>query len=148
MEPGEYDRLIKYYRSCLDEELLDFIRNKQEEFLPESLDLIRTELSSRGYKLEDMKPEVKPESEIKEHSPEGDLVEAGICDNYSVARQAVDILDQEGIASYISGMNSRRGAIMGVGFPEGEIIKIMVVEEDLPKAKEILSEFLPMFSEP
>lgn len=147
MEPGEYERLTEYYRSCMDEELLDFIRNKQEEFLPESLDLIRAELSSRGYKLEDMRLEVKPEPEIKKRSPEGDLVEAGVCDNYSIARQAVDILDQEGIPSFIKGVNSRRGAIMGVGFPEGEIIKIMVVEKDLPKAKEILSEFLPMFDD-
>ncbi len=145
MEPGEYERLTEYYRSCMDEELLDFIRNKQEEFLPESLDLIRSELSFRGYKLSDMKQEKRSEPETIDQFSGGDLVEAGGCDNYSIARQAVDILDQEGIASYISGMNSRRGAIMGVGFPEGEIIKIMVVEEDLPKAKEILSEFLPMF---
>ena len=42
MNAEEYEHLRKHYQQLSDEELLDFIQNQADDFLPEALDLNKT----------------------------------------------------------------------------------------------------------
>lgn len=142
MDMKEYEHLRKLYQQLSDEELLDFIQNQADEFLPEALDLIKTELRSRGHKPSDLKENLKPSDKV---IAKGEFVMAEGCHSLTIANQAVDILSQEGISAVIDGLQNQHRVILGSGAVENFAFRIMVLEQDVLRAKTFLSSFLPLF---
>lgn len=142
MDMKEYEHLRKHYQQLSDEELLDFIQNQADEFLPEALDLIKTELRSRGHQSSDLKKKSKQTDQV---TAEGEFVMAEGCHSWTIATQAVDILAQEGISAVIDGLQNQHRVILGSGAAENYAYRIMVLEQDVLKAKTFLSTFLPLF---
>ena len=142
MDIKEYEHLRKHYKQLSDEELLDFIQNQADEFLPEALDLIKTELRSRGHKSSDLKENLKQSDKV---IAKGEFVMAEGCHSKTIANQAADILEQEGIAAVIDGMQNQHTVILGSGTVEYFAFRIMVLEQDVLRAKTLLSSFLPLF---
>ncbi|MCJ7581992.1 MAG: DUF2007 domain-containing protein [Candidatus Aminicenantes bacterium] len=142
MDAEEYEHLRNHYQQLSDEELLDFVQNQADEFEPEALDLIKSELRSRGFGAADLKENSK---QIDRETAKGEFVMAKGCHSWTIATQAVDILAQEGISAVIDGMQNQHRVILGSGAAENFAYKIMVLEQDLIKAREFLSSFLPLF---
>ena len=142
MNAEEYEHLRKHYQQLSDEELLDFIQNQADEFLPEALDLIKSELRNRGHGSSDLKENVKQTEQV---TAEGEFVMAEGCHRWTIAAQAVDILAQEGISAVIDGLQNQHRVILGSGAAENFAYRIMVLEKDVLKARNFLSSFLPLF---
>ena len=142
MDAEEYNHLRKHYQQLPDEELLDFIQNQADEFLPEALDLIKSELRSRGHGAADLKENSKQPDQV---TAKGEFVMAEGCHNYTIASQAVDILAQEGISALIDGLQNQHRAILGSGTAENFSYRIMVLQPNVLKARTILASFLPLF---
>ena len=142
MNAEEYEHLRKHYQQLSDEELLDFIQNQADDFLPEALDLIKTELRNRGYGSSDLKENAKQNDPV---TAKGEFVIAEGCRSSSIATQAVDILAQEGIPAVIDGLQNQHRVILGSGAADNFAYRIMVLEKDVLKAKNLLSSFLPLF---
>lgn len=142
MDMKEYEHLRKHYQQLSDEELLDFIQNQADEFLPEALDLIKIELRSRGHQSSDLKKKSKQTDQV---TAEGEFVMAEGCHSSTIANQAVDILAQEGISAVIDGLQNQHRVILGNGAVDNFAYRIMVLEQDVLKAKKYLSSFLPLF---
>ena len=142
MDAEEYEHLRNHYQQLSDEELLDFIQNQADDFLPEALDLIKSELRSRGFGSADLKENSK---QTGRETAKGEFVMAEGCHSWTIAAQAVDILAQEGISAVIDGLQNQHRVIMGSGAAENFAYKIMVLEQDLVKAREFLASFLPLF---
>ncbi len=142
MDAEEYEHLRKHYQQLSDEELLDFIQNQADDFLPEALDLIKTELRSRGFKSSDLK-ESSENTDLA--ASEGEFVVAEGCHSWTIATQAVDVLAQEGISAVIDGLQNQHRVILGSGAVENFAYRIMVLEKDVVKARKFLSSFLPLF---
>lgn len=142
MNAEEYEHLRKHYQQLSDEELLDFIQTQADEFLPEALDLIKSELRSRGHGAADLKENPK---QTDPESTKGEFVMAEGCHNWTIASQAVDILEQEGISALIDGLQNQHRAILGSGAAENYAYRIMVLEKDVLRARNFLSSFLPLF---
>ncbi len=142
MDTEEYEHLRTHYQQLSDEELLDFIQNQADEFLPEALDLIKTELKSRGHVSADFKKNLK---QPDQGTAKGEFVVAEGCHNWTIATQAVDILAQEGISAIIDGTQNQHRVILGSGAAENFPYRIMVLEKEVVKAKKLLSSFLPLF---
>lgn len=142
MDMKEYEHLRKHYQQLSDEELLDFIQNQADEFLPEALDMIKAELKNRGYGSSYLKENLKQTDQV---TAEGEFVEAEGCHSWTIATQAVDILAQEGISAVIDGLQNQHRVILGSGAAENFAYRIMVLEKDVLKAKKYLSSFLPLF---
>ena len=144
MDSNENNRLRAYYHTLADEELLDFYKNQAHEFLPEALDLIRNELSNRGFRLEDLEPEQPKMEETEKQTIKSKLVPVADCDEYLIATQAKDILEQQGIAAYVDDRQFDHHAFHGLKTPVSKTFKVMVFEKDVSKSKEILSTFPPL----
>jgi len=142
MNAEEYEHLRKHYQHLSDEELLDFIQNQTGDFLPEALDLIKAELKSRGHGSSDLKENSKQTDQV---TVEGKFVVAEGCHSWTIATQAVDILAQEGISAVIDGLQNQHRVILGSGAAENFAYRIMVLEQDVLRAKKSLSSFLPLF---
>ena len=142
MDAEEYEHLRKHYQQLSDEELLDFIQNQADDFLPEALDLIKAELRNRGHGPSNLKENSKQTDQV---TAEGEFVMAEGCHSWTIATQAVDILAQEGISAVIDGLQNQHRVILGSGAVENFAYRIMVLEKDVLKAKKYLSSFLPLF---
>ncbi len=142
MDMKEYEHLRKHYQQLSDEELLDFIQNQADEFLPESLDMIEAELKNRGYGSLYLKENLKQTDQV---TAKEEFVMAEGCHSWTIATQAVDILAQEGISAVIDGLQNQHRVILGSGAAENFAYRIMVLEKDVLKAKKYLSSFLPLF---
>ncbi len=142
MNAEEYEHLRKHYQQLSDEELLDFIQNQADDFLPEALDLIKAELRNRGHGSSDLKKDSKQTVQL---TAEGEFVMAEGCNSWTIATQAVDILAQEGISAVIDGLQNQHRVILGSGAVENFAYRIMVLEQDVLRAKKFLSSFLPLF---
>ena len=148
LDPKEYERLKKLYSSLDDERLLDLVRNQRKDFLPEALFLIRSELTSRGYRDEDF---AVPESPVEEISAEGvalqepeDWVPVADCPDESVASQVQDLLGQNVIPSLTQRGNAGAEPIVSESAWPGKRILIAVAAFDVERAKEILAGFPPL----
>lgn len=142
MDAEEYEHLRKHYQQLPDEELLDFIQNQADEFLPEALDLIKSELRSRGYGSSNLKENSK---QTDQATAKGEFVLAEGCHSWTIATQAIDILAQEGITAVIDGMQNQHRVILGSGAAENYAYRIMVLQQDVLRARKFLSSFLPLF---
>ena len=142
MDVEEYEHLRKHYQQLSDEELLDFIQNQADEFLPEALDLIKAELRNRGHGTADLKENLK---KTEQETDKGEFMMAEGCHSWSIATQAIDILAQEGISAVIDGLQNQHRVILGSGAAENFAYRIMVLEKDVLKARKFLSTFLPLF---
>jgi len=142
MNAEEYEHLRKHYQQLPDEELLDFIQNQADEFLPEALDLIKAELRNRGHGSADLKENLK---KSEQETDKGEFVMAEGCHRWTIATQAIDILAQEGISAVIDGLQNQHRVILGSGAAENFAYRIMVLEKDVLKARKFLSSFLPLF---
>ena len=142
MDAEDYEHLRKHYQQLTDEELLDFVQNQADEFEPQALELIKIELRSRGHGSADLKEKGNQHDQVKS---KGEFVLAEGCHNYTIASQAVDILAQEDISALIDGLQNQHKAILGSGAAENFAYRIMVMQPDVPRAKKILSSFLPLF---
>jgi len=142
MNAEEYEHLRKHYQQLSDEELLDFIQNQADEFLPEALDLIKAELRNRGHGSTDLKENLK-KTELE--TDKRAFVMAEGCHRWTIATQAIDILAQEGISAVIDGLQNQHRVILGSGAAENFAYRIMVLEKDVLRARKFLSTFLPLF---
>jgi hypothetical protein len=143
MRGEELQELQKKYRDLPDEVLLDFIRNQADEFLPEALELIQGELRHRGYKEEEIalpRPGHEDEGEVST----GPLVKVAGCNDGWIARQAQDILLNEGITCFIDDSQMLADPFAGLG---NHAIQIMVDEKDLARARELLDAFPPLHAD-
>ena len=142
MDAEEYEHLRNHYQQLSDEELLDFVQNQAEEFEPEALELIQSELRNRGHNSADLKPN---SVQVDQVTAKGEFVMAEGCHNYTIATQAVDILAQDGISALIDGLQNQHRTILGSGAAENFAYRIMVLQPDVLKARTILASFLPLF---
>ena len=147
MDHLEYERLRAFYKKQPDEVLLDYIQNQHSEFLPEALDLIRSELANRGIRMRDIAPAgPSPSGQFDQFEGEqGDrepLVSVAQTDSHGIALQAQDVLAQEGISSHVA--DPRMG---GRAFPDNlphAALQILVSAHEAEKAKTILETFPPL----
>ena len=147
MNIEEYNRLRAYYHSLEDEILLDFLHNQGDEFLPEAIDLIRAELSSRGYNLEEIDLHSREAETSEKQLSKDELTTVAECNEHLTAVQAKDILQQEGISAYVDDRQYDSHAFHGLKTPFSKKFKILVFKNDHEKAKEILSTFPPLQDE-
>jgi len=133
--------LQKKYQELPDEVLLDFIHNQEDEFLPEALELIRNVLRDRGYKEAEIGTTATKDVNEDIEMTKGPLVKAAGCNEQWIARQAQDILQNQGIVCFIDDSQMLAGPFGGIG---NHAIQIMVDERDLTKAKEFLDAFPPL----
>lgn len=147
LDPKEYERLQKHYRSLDDETLMDMLKSRPQDFLPEALQLIKNELKSRGYHDEDF---VIPGSETNHESARfinEDLAPVAKCPNGFVAQQAMDLLSQNGVTSEVYEGDLLPEIIVGQEPWPRRVITIVVASHDAQRAKEILADFPPLMEE-
>ena len=141
MRGEDLQELQKKYEELPDEVLLDFIHNQEDEFLPEALELIRTVLRGRGYKEAEIETTAAKDVNEDLDMNKGPLVMVAGCDEQWIARQARDILQNQGIVCFIDDSQMLAGPFGGIG---NHAIQIMVDEKDLAKAREFLDAFPPL----
>ena len=144
LDSKEYERLQKRYRSLDYETLLDMLKNRPQDFLPEALQLIKNELKSRGYHDEDFAISGGQPEDESSRSKNENLTPVAKCPNGFVAQQAMDLLSQNGISSEVYEGDLLPEIIMG-GMPRPDReMTIVVAAHDAQRAKEILADFPPM----
>jgi hypothetical protein len=147
LDPKEYERLQKHYRTLNDETLLGMLKNRSQDYLPEALQLIRDELKLRGYHNEDFAiPGSKPDDESARLRGE-DLTLVAKCPDGFVAQQAMDLLSQNGIPSEVYGEDTLPEFIVGQEHWPYSGTSIAVASHDAARAKEILAGFPPLMEE-
>lgn len=148
LDPKEYERLKKLYSSLDDERLLDLIRNQRKDFSPETLFLIQSELTSRGFRNEDF---AVPESPVEKIPAEAaapeefeNWVPVADCPDEFIAGQVQDILGQNCIPSAaLRGNVGAEPIVSELAWPGGRIV-IAVAPFDVERAKEILDDLPPL----
>lgn len=148
LDPKEYERLQRRFRSLNDKTLLNMLKNQRQDFRFEVLQLIKDELKLRGYHDDDfINFESESDSGIADPRNE-DLTAVAKCPNEIVASQVMDLLSQNGICSTVLEGLATAKEIVGLqaSWPDRGMT-IVVASHDAERAKEILSVFPPLIEE-
>lgn len=148
LDPKEYERLQRRFRSLSDETLLDMLKNQRHSFRPEALQLIRDELKLRGYHDEDLAiPENQPDDEPARFN-NVNLIPVAKCPDGFIAGQVMDLLLQNGIYSVVLEENAPDVKILSFRAPLPDRgMTIAVASHEAERAKEILADFPPLMEE-
>lgn len=136
------------YAEMSDEQLLNYARLQSGEFSAEAMELIRSELTSRGYPTEDLQAEPRAER-IRTPAYAGDvsgkenMVAVAEFKDSFLLQQVKQVLEQEGITSITPQMLD--SVIMGdLSFaPLDSPVTLLVHRQNEQRAREIIDTFPP-----
>ena len=145
MEREQYEKLRKLYEDLTDEVLLEYLVEDGGEFTGEALELIRDELTRRGYSRDDLRAR---REEYERGSSETEMVEADVTPiarfgDVQAAEQARGLLEREGIAAFTKGIEF---GIWGYGVqsPYGLEVVLFVSSHVAEEALALLESFPPV----